>query len=105
ALAKYREAWDILPDDKENWEAATWLLAAVGEIYFRKQDWEATLNRVLRAVQCANGLGNPYIHLRIGQCQYELGNMKGSGDNLARAYMGAGDEIFSRDDPKYFAYL
>ena len=31
--------------------------------------------------------------------------MEGAGDNLARAYMGAGVEIFKNEDRKYLKYL
>jgi tetratricopeptide (TPR) repeat protein len=105
ALEKYKEAWDLVPEDKENWEASTWILAAVGELYFRRGEREKALNSFLRAVQSPGGLGNPYIHLRIGELQYEEGNLQGAGDNLARAYMGAGEEIFDREDPKYLSYI
>jgi tetratricopeptide (TPR) repeat protein len=105
AYAKYSEAWELLPDDKDNWEASTWVLGAVGELQFRNRKFDKALNSYLRAVQCPNGVGNPYIHLRIGQTQYELGNMEGAADNLARAYMGGGEEIFRDEEPKYFTFL
>jgi tetratricopeptide (TPR) repeat protein len=105
AYAKYDEAWNLVPEDKADWEASTWILAAIGELQFRHKKFEKSLNTFLRAVQCPTGLGNPYIHLRIGQSLFELGNKKGAGDNLARAYMGAGEEIFEHEDPKYLKYL
>jgi tetratricopeptide (TPR) repeat protein len=105
AYAKYSAAWELVPDDKENWEASTWILGAVGELQFRNRKFDKALNSYLRAVQCPNGLGNPYIHLRIGQAQYELGNVEVAADNLARAYMGGGQDIFQGADPKYFAFL
>lgn len=105
AYNRYTEAWELLPDDKANWEASTWILGAVGELQFRNGSFSKALNSYLRAVQCPNGLGNPYIHLRIGQTQLELGNEDGAADNLTRAYMGGGAEIFEEDDAKYFDFL
>ena len=105
ALSKYREAWALVPEAKINWEASTWILAAAGEAYFFQQNYEKALNSFLRAVQGPGGLGNPYIHLRIGQLQYEAGDLDAAADELTRAYMGAGDEIFSEEDPKYFTFL
>jgi tetratricopeptide (TPR) repeat protein len=105
AQAKYTEAWDIVPEPKENWEASTWILSSAGEMHHRNKRTEKALNCFLRAVQCPTGLGNPYVHLRIGQCLYEVGDMAGAGDNLTRAYMGAGEEIFAKEDPKYLEYL
>jgi tetratricopeptide (TPR) repeat protein len=105
ALQKYKEAWDLIPEDKENWEASTWILATTGEVFFRQNNFEKALTLFLRAVQGPNGLGNPYIHLRIGQLQFESGNMQGAGDNLTRAYMGAGEQISEKEDPKYLTFL
>jgi tetratricopeptide (TPR) repeat protein len=105
AYAKYSEAWELVPEDKANWEASTWILGAVGELQFRKGKFDKAMNSYLRAVQCPKGVGNPYIHLRLGQTQYELGNMEGAAENLTRAYMGAGADIFQGADPKYFSFL
>lgn len=105
AYDKYNEAWNLVPEDKQNWEASTWILSAVGELQFRNNKFDKALNSYLRAVQCPNGLGNAYIHLRIGQSQYELGNMEGAADNLARAYMGGGSQVFEGAAPKYFTFL
>jgi len=105
AYDKYNEAWNLVPEPKVDWEASTWILSAVGELQFRLKKFDKALNSFLKAVQCPGGLGNPYIHLRIGEAQYELEDMKGAGDNLTRAYMGAGDDIFKVEDPKYLTYL
>ena len=32
ALADYLEAWELLPEPKESWDASTWILAAVGDL-------------------------------------------------------------------------
>lgn len=105
AYQSYAEAWELIPEPKINWEASTWVLAALGEIKFRHRRYEEAKNLFLRAVQGPKGLGNPYIHLRIGQVQYETGNVEGAKDNLARAFMGGGLDIFDREEGKYIAFL
>ncbi|MEZ6134462.1 MAG: tetratricopeptide repeat protein [Pirellulaceae bacterium] len=105
ALALYREAWALIPENWTEWEASTWILSSVGEVYFRMGKFEEALERYSRAVQCPNGIGNPYIHLRLGQLHFELGNLKKAADEFARAFMGAGDEIFQKEDPKYLAFI
>jgi hypothetical protein len=102
ALEKYTEAWELLPEEKEDWEAATWVLAAFGELFFGKDD-EESLRAFNAAVQCPGGLGNPYIHLRIGQIHFGFGNTRAADDNLARAYIMGGEEIFAKEDPKYLS--
>jgi hypothetical protein len=52
-----------------------------------------------------DAIGNPFLHLRLGQCQLELGNESRAADELARAFMGAGIEMFLSQDPKYLTFL
>jgi tetratricopeptide (TPR) repeat protein len=104
ALTKYRAAWDLLPEPRTDWDAATWILAAIGDANFLGGDFAAGRDNLSMAMHCPDAIGNPFVHLRLGQCQYELGNLDGAADELARAYMGAGAEIFEGAD-KYFAFL
>jgi hypothetical protein len=43
------------------------------------------------------------IHVQI--TNLSVGNVERAADELARAYMGGGKEMFSEDHPKYFAFL
>ncbi|HZH32061.1 MAG TPA: hypothetical protein VEY11_14945 [Pyrinomonadaceae bacterium] len=104
ALKKYWAAWALLPEPQTDWEAATWILAAVGDANFLGGDFVAGRDNLSLAMHCPDAIGNPFLHLRLGQCQFELGNLERAGDELARAYMGAGAEIFEGAD-KYFAFL
>jgi tetratricopeptide (TPR) repeat protein len=102
---KYQEAWDLIPADKENWEEATWILGAVGELHFRGGKFAQAVGSYLRAVDCPNGSDNPYIRLRLGQAQFELGEPDAAADNLARAYTAGGEDAFADEDPKYLEFL
>jgi len=105
ALAKYQAALGLLPTPSTDWEAATWLFAAIGDVHFKGRDFASGIDAFERAVQCPGGLGNPFIHLRRGQCLFETRDREGAMDELARAYMGAGKNIFSDEEPKYFEAL
>jgi tetratricopeptide (TPR) repeat protein len=105
ALKKYWEAWDFLPEPRTEWEAATWILAAIGDACFLSADYTAGRDNLTTAMHCPDAIGNPFLHMRLGQCQFELGNFDGAADELTRAYMAEGDEIFADEDPKYFAFL
>jgi len=105
AIEKYIAALDLLPEPKSDWEACTWLLAAIGDANFLGRHYEQARIALTDAMHCPGAIGNPFIHLRLGQAQFELGNLEKAADELARAYMGAGKEIFSEDDPKYFAFV
>ncbi|MCE2597410.1 hypothetical protein K6Y31_21815 [Motilimonas cestriensis] len=88
ARAKYIEAIKLLPDHFSNWEAATWLLVAIGDTHFFSDNFEKMMKSFTNAVQCPAGLGNAYIHLRLGQAYFELNELDKSADELTRAYMG-----------------
>ena len=104
ALEKFWAAWDLLPEPKTDWEAATWILGAIGDMNFASGDYVAGRDNLSTAMHCPDALGNPFLHLRLGQCQYQLGNLDRAADELTRAYMGAGAEIFTGAE-EYFDFL
>lgn len=105
AKQKYLAALRLLPEDPREWEAATWIYAALGDVHFNLKNFEKSFKCFFNAVQCPQGLGNPYIHLRLGQLHYEREELEKAADELVRAYMGGGMEIFMEDDPKYLEFL
>ncbi|EEF58807.1 hypothetical protein [Pedosphaera parvula] len=105
AVASYWAAWDLLPEPKTEWNAATWILVAIGDANYLGEDYVAGRDNLSYAMRCPGAIGNPFIHLRLGQCQFEIGNFERAADELMRAYMGEGREIFDEDDPKYFQFL
>ena len=105
ALENYWAAWDLLPEPKTEWEAATWILAAVGDANFLGGDYAAGRDNLANAMHCPGAVGNPFLHLRLGQCQFEVGDLDRAADELLRAYMAAGPEIFEGQDPKYIRFL
>lgn len=105
AIPVYWQAWDLLPEPKTGWNAATWLLAAIGDANFLCRDYTAGRDNLSTAMRCPDALGNAFLHLRLGQCQFELGVIDRAADELMRAYMGGGTDIFKDQDPKYLRFL
>lgn len=105
AIRCYSEAWALLPEPKLQWEAALWIQSALGDVYYLTHNYAVALEAFSLAVQCPGGLGNPFIHLRLGECHFEVGNHDKAKDELTRAFMGAGREIFANEHPKYFELL
>lgn len=105
AYKNYMSALEFVPEPKEEFEATTWILTAIGDMYFQAKDYAQTKNILPDAMHCIGAIGNPFIHLRLGQAQLELGNHDRAVDELCRAYKGAGKDIFDREDPKYFHFL
>lgn len=105
ALELYWAAWDLLPKPETEFVAATWILAAIGDANYLNDDFVAGRDNLSLAMHCPDAIGNPFLHLRLGQCHFELGNMRQAADELTRAYMGAGLDIFEEEEPKYFEFL
>ncbi|WP_349663322.1 hypothetical protein IZU89_11730 [Cellulophaga lytica] len=105
ALQKYWSAYDLIPEPKTKWETSTWLLASIGDINFINKDFEAGVKNLSSAMQCPDAIGNPFIHLRLGQCQLEIGNKHRAECELNRAYTIKGKPLFMQEDKKYFDFL
>lgn len=105
ALKKYWEAFDLIPEPKADWEAALWVMGAIGDANFLNEDYVACRDNLSTAMHYPDAVGNPFLHLRLGQSQFELGNLDRAADELTRAYGLAGNEIFDGEDEKYFAFL
>jgi len=61
AFAFYRDALHLIPEPTQKWEATTWILAAIGDLYYLDAKFEKSLVAFNDAVGCAGGLGNPFI--------------------------------------------
>lgn len=105
ALALYAKALDLVPEPIEDWEASTWILAAIGDSHFMLGDFQMARTALSDSMHCPGAIGNPFLHLRLGQSQFEIGNEARAADELMRAYMGAGPEIFEDEDEKYLTFL
>ena len=103
ALASYWAAWDLLPEPKFACEKATWILAAVGDVNFLGGDYEAGRDNLGTVMHCPGAIGIAFLHMRLGQCQYELGDQVQAADELLRAFLGGGAALFDDEDPKYLA--
>ncbi len=105
AISVYSQAWALVPNPATDWNASTWILAAIGDAGFLGGFHQSGLEALEYALNCPDGFGNPFIHLRLGQCALEKGREELAAENLARAYMLEGRDIFATESEKYFDYL
>ena len=105
ALERYGEAWELLPEPQTQWPAATWILAAIGDARFQSKDFKAGADALTTAMECPDSDGNPFLHLRLGQCLFELGELDRAAFELAQAAMSVGLDIFDHEDGKYVGFL
>ena len=105
AIEKFNAAWRLVPDPKSDWEASTWILAAIADSCFILRKFYSAKQALGYAMHCPDAIGNPFLHLRLGQTFFETGEPEASADELMRAYMAAGADIFKNEDGKYLAFL
>jgi tetratricopeptide (TPR) repeat protein len=104
AVAAFQEAVALLPAPKEDWEAWTWLAAAIGDAYYLADRFAEAGPWFQAALAGPDGLGNPFLHLRLGQVARRLGDEERALDELMRAYMGDGEDAFD-NAPEDLAFL
>lgn len=105
AIAEYNKAWALVPEPKNEWNASTWILAAIADAAFLAGYKTSAREALQYAMTCPNALGNPFLHLRYGQVLLDADEPDAAADELMRAYMSEGAQIFAAEDPRYFDFL
>ena len=105
ALDQYEAAWQLLPDPKTDWPAATWILIAVGDVHSHNRDFAAAAETLNQSLNYPDGETNPFIWLRLGQSLFEIGDLNHAANALETAYKISGDELFADEDPKYLNFV
>ena len=105
AIAEYTQGLELLAEPKHASEYAVMLFSGIAEAYYLQGLWDDALKYFGEAIRSEGGLGDPYIHLRLGQIRYRKGEMEKAADELMRAYMGSGKIIFEGEDPMYYALI
>ncbi len=102
ALCHFEGAWVALPEPREEQDFAIAILAAIADIKFELEDWNACASAIQRAFRCGADLENSFLRLRMGQCLLELGNEQEAINWLVPAYLSEGRKLFEGELPKYF---
>ena len=105
ALDQYEAAWDLLPNPKNQWPAATWILMTAGDVYFERRDFVAASKALRDAIDFPDGDGNEFIWLRLGQSLFEIGDLNAAANALENAFRMSGEELFADEEPKYLDFL
>jgi tetratricopeptide (TPR) repeat protein len=105
AIARYEEALGLVPRPLYSWAVTTWILTAMAEAYHLMKDPARVKETLMEAFRCEGAIGNPFLHLRLGQAEIALG-AKGRGvEELIRAHERGGDEVFDGEEPRYLAMV
>jgi tetratricopeptide (TPR) repeat protein len=98
AIRAWEEALALLPPPASEWEAYTWLSASLGDAYFLSAQLAMAYEHFMNALNGPEGISNPFILYRIGQCLDMQGNQASAVEYLLRAYALDGEDIFDADD-------
>lgn len=101
ALRRFYQAWTLLPKPQTRFETSGWVLTAIGDAYFAKRNFGAGIEALRSALFCPNTVGNPFVHLRLGQCYLEQQLTDDADRHLARALYSGGAELFNKEVPHY----
>jgi tetratricopeptide (TPR) repeat protein len=74
AIAEYNKAWELVPNPKNDWNASTWILAAIADAAFLAGYKVSALEALQYAMTCPGAVGNPFLHLRLGQVLFDTGS-------------------------------
>lgn len=105
AIRRFFSAWTLLPKPQSQWREAGWILTALGDAYFAKGNYESGREALTSALHCPDTQHNPIIHLRLGQCLYELKDLSGAAHHFSVVLSQGGEELFGKENPKYLALL
>jgi tetratricopeptide (TPR) repeat protein len=103
AIEKWQQAFTLLPEPKLEWDAATWLLASIGDAHFQLGEYEAAKQSLYDALNASGGHENPFIYLRLGQSMTQTDDSRAV-EFLLKAYMLEGESIFEAE-PDGVQYL
>ena len=96
AIALWQEAMELLPEPVQQWQAAFWLYASMGEAYYQLERFEDALTVLQQALSCPEGKENPYPYYMLGKSYWRLDHEHAS-DYLLKAYDLDGQGIFDAD--------
>lgn len=105
AINLFLQAMAVLPEPKADWEAAGWISASLGDVYFSTGDYANALKQLLIAEEIySRNEVNAFVLLRLGETYFELGDLKSASKYLLKAYKMEGAELFE-EDKKYLNFL
>ncbi|MFA7553006.1 MAG: hypothetical protein WCY88_02060 [Spongiibacteraceae bacterium] len=105
AIRVFYSAWTLLPKPQSQWLEAGWILTALGDAYIAKSEFKNAKEALLSALHCPATVGNPVIHLRLGQCHYELGENDAAQEQFKLTINNGGEALFYQQDNKYQVLL
>lgn len=97
ALRHFYRAWLLLPKPRHACVEGGWVLTAIGDAYYRLGNHRSACEALRSALHCPGIRGNPFVHLRLGQCCRALGHEAQAAAHLRIALEHGGESLFARE--------
>lgn len=105
AITLFRRGFDLIPLPREGRSASLWFAVAIGDMQWHCKDYRASLDTWRDALILYGGFGNPFVHLRRGQALLELGDEAEASNELLRALLIGGEDVFAREELDYWVFI
>lgn len=101
ALRLFYQGWVLLPKPQTDFPEAGWLLTGIGDSYFSLKQYIPGCEALRSANHCPQTRDNPFIHLRLGQCLYHMGEKTSARTHLHKAFQIGGRNLFQQEKEDY----
>lgn len=105
AIEAYESAWALLEHPAHEREGSAWILGNIGYTRFLQGDYAAGRDDLTRALTLPGGEDNAFLHLRLGQCLHELGDLRRAAEQFRLALALEGEAVFIDEEPRYRALI
>ena len=102
AIEKFKEAYELMPEPRDQWQYAPLLTSAIAGNYFLHKDYKNSLDYFRELMTFPGSIGEASNHFHIGKCRFELGQLEKARYELLRAYLLDGAFLFEGEDRKYY---
>jgi tetratricopeptide (TPR) repeat protein len=85
---------NVYQNTPEGSRQARYALVKIAHLWMYAETYDEAINAFHAVMQFPNTVGNPLLHLRIGESLLALGDERQAIDNLARALIMGGLELF-----------
>lgn len=96
AIEKFKEALELVPDPKEEFDTTTWIYTAIADAHYLNDEIDLAMEYLNMAYKLPKG-ENGFVLFRLGQCYRQQNEMETAIEYLKRAYQLSGEEVFGED--------
>jgi len=101
ALRVFYQAWLKLPKPQHDHLESSWVLAGIGDCYFKLRQFQQAIEALSSALHCPSGDQSAFIHLRLGQCLLDIGETGSARRSIYKAFQLGGQKTFEHESQRY----